>query len=488
MGVVVGSLTLLPCDYAHASDGPGAFSLAPQQSEIYGGEPTDYCEWPTTAFLGGCTGTLVHPQMIIYAAHCGAGIGQIRLGESGNSPERILNPEYCRVNPGGGPGQGNDWAYCKLQEPVLDVPIVPPLMGCETSVLQPGKEVALVGFGNTDDNTFGIKYEVFTTINSITPQDEAHIGGGGLDTCQGDSGGPVYVQLSEADNSWRVFGITSYGGACGGGGYYSMMHTGMEWFESDSGLDITPCHNADGTWNPGPDCKGFQLEPEVGHGSWADGCSGGPTSGLNSICGDPFDVGPADTPPIVNIINPMDGETFTTDGGNQPMTIEAEAMDDGAVQYVELVINDKVIDGSADYSAPYQWPVQMPTGQYYISARAVDFTDAEGFAPPIAIGVNADAPEPDPTTTGSDSDSDSGTDSGTDGGTSDSGTDGTSAGPGDDDDDDDDNGTGSGTDSGSQETGGSGEGCGCRSGDGGGPLTPALLGLALLGLTRRRRG
>ena len=46
-GVAIGSLTLLPCDFAHASDGPSAFSLGPNTSEIWGGEPTDTCEWPT---------------------------------------------------------------------------------------------------------------------------------------------------------------------------------------------------------------------------------------------------------------------------------------------------------------------------------------------------------------------------------------------------------------------------------------------------------
>src|SRR5690606_11914233 len=165
----------------------------------------------------------------------------------------------------------------------LDIPIVPILMGCETDVLKPGQPVTIVGYGNADNGPYGIKREVITTINNITNQNEASIGGGGKDSCQGDSGGPVYVQLE--DGSWRVFGITSYGGACGGGGMYSMMHPGIEWFEKESGIDLTPCHQADGSWMPTPACKGFPLEPGAGNSDWGTGCGGGPVGGQCVPCG-----------------------------------------------------------------------------------------------------------------------------------------------------------------------------------------------------------
>ena len=85
-----------------------------------------------------------------------------------------------------------------------------------------------------------------------------------------------------------MFGITSYGGECGTGGYYSMMHRGMSWFETQTGYDLTPCHDANGTWNPGPDCGSFPLAPGVGSGTWANGCSGGAVTGYSSACGAPY--------------------------------------------------------------------------------------------------------------------------------------------------------------------------------------------------------
>jgi hypothetical protein len=282
------ALAVVAPGVVHAGDGPLPLGAELGPEGIYGGNPASTCEWPSAVFLGGCTGTLVHPEVVIYAAHCGSSVDWAWFGENSNQQEgSYVGTEFCAVYPGGTPGYGNDFAYCKLSEPVTDVPIVPPLMGCETDVLQPGVETWLVGFGNTDTGDFGTKYEVAVELQYIE-NDEAFLGGGGLAPCYGDSGGPAYVRLPadlDPEQSWRVFGITSWGGECGGGGFYSMMHIGMEWFESESGVDITPCHDADGTWNPGPDCHSFPIDPGTGVGAWP-ACGAGPLSGAGATCGE----------------------------------------------------------------------------------------------------------------------------------------------------------------------------------------------------------
>ena len=256
-------------------------------SAIYGGTTVPVCGWPAAVELGGsCTGSLVHPQVVIYAAHCGASYSKIYFGEDYTKPAMAVTPSSCQIYPGGGPGKGNDWAVCKLSQPVTNVPITPILMGCETQILKAGQAVTLVGFGNANNGPYGIKRHVTTTINQISNANEIHIGGGGKDTCQGDSGGPAYVQL--ADGTWRVFGITSYGGACGAGGWYSMMHTGMSWFESVAGVDLTPCHTANGTWSPTASCGGFAQNPANAGGTWAGGCNTGAVSGFSATCGAPY--------------------------------------------------------------------------------------------------------------------------------------------------------------------------------------------------------
>ncbi len=472
------------------ADGPEAFSIDLPASEIYGGAEVAACGWPTTVSVeGNCTGTLVHPEVVIYAAHCGSGYNQIRFGESiDGGPGRTVQTEFCKTYPGGGPGSGNDWAFCKLAEPVTDVKIVPILMGCETDVLVPGTEVVIVGFGSADNGPYGIKREVTTTINQITPQGEAGIGGGGKDSCQGDSGGPVYVQLKNSafgdpsDDTWRVFGITSYGGACGNGGFYSMMHTGMEWFEQESGVDLTPCHDAQGNWLPTGGCAGFPKEPNIGGGAWEDGCAPGAVGGASQMCGVPTE--PDDTAPTVAIIDPIDGSEYP--GPSEDLVIQVDAQDVGwGIQEVQLIINGDEIEGAVDNSPPYEFEVTMPAGQWMLGAKAIDLGDNIAYAEEVAIGVGEPAPNP--------SDSDSETNSGSsDSGTGTGGTDGTGGSESDSGEvgtagSSDSNGSSGASDS-SATTGGadSENGCACAvSGDSG--RSASLFGLLLLGLLRRRR-
>ena len=326
----------------------------PPVSEIHGGSQVAACGWPSTVNLeGSCTGTLVHPEVVVYAAHCGASYNWVRLGESAYSgPGRWVETEFCKVYPGGGPGGGDDFAVCRLAEAVDDVPIVPILMGCETDVLSVGQPVTVVGFGEADNGPYGIKREVTTTIASFTNSGEVRIGGAGKDSCQGDSGGPVFVQLD--DGTWRVFGVTSWGYGCGNGGYYSMMHNGIGWFEDETGLDLTPCHDADGTWNPGEDCGGFPVDPFVGHGTWGGGCGGGDVGGWSTTCGDGFEPEPEPEPEPDPEPDPEPGERFTGSVADRGQDLQP----DGTYWYAEAGKHQAVLEGPSDADLDlylYRW-------------------------------------------------------------------------------------------------------------------------------------
>ncbi len=435
------------------------------------------CGWPTSVSLeGSCTGTLVHPEVVVYAQHCGAGFSTIHLGDTINGTGRSVPTEFCRVYPGGGPGTGRDVAVCKLAEPVLDVEIVPPLMGCEASILTQGREVVIVGYGENDDGGYGIKYEATAAFGFIDGNDEAFLGGGGVDSCQGDSGGPVFVRLpssSGGDDAWRVFGITSYGSGCGGGGYYSMMHISMEWIESETGIDVTPCHDADGTWAPGPGCREFPLEPASAGGSWADGCDPGELGGAAAVCGPPFDASTDPDPPIVAIADPQDLRRFDSVGGQATVDVTVDA-DDGSgygIASVELLIDGASFPNGLRSVPPWGWSAAFPKGTYVLGARATDLVGNVGEAQPIVIGVDED-PVPLPTAdTSGGNEAGSGTDTlDTDAAGTDAGDEG-AQGPGQD----------------SDARGGGADGCGCSSDRAWGTLTSPWLFVVAGGLLRRRR-
>jgi MYXO-CTERM domain-containing protein len=436
VGLVILIPSLLP-SRAHAQEPPTAAGLGvevgiDQDPAIYGGSAVESCGWPTAVFinLGGsaCSGTLVHPQVVITAAHCaGNGVqADVGFGEGQGGGAEYVGAT-CYANPNYNGSSSSDYAYCRLDSPVNDVPIVPPAFGCETSALTVGREVVIVGFGQSNNGGSGTKREVTTTINAITT--EAFIGGNGEDSCQGDSGGPVYIKMASefgGDDTWRAFGITSSGGQCGTGGYYALMHQAIPWIENHSDIDITPCHNSSGDWEPNPDCGGFPLDPANGVGNWGNGCSGGPVSGFSALCGEPFGAGEDPDPPTVNITSPASGTVFMLPGGDTQINVTLDASaDDGdgfGVENVRLRINGQEFPGNSDTSEPYSWNLGFVAGGYIIEAVATDFVGNESVADVISIGIDQDAP-PLPGE-GGDGDGDPGGDGDGDPGDGDSGGDG----------------------------------------------------------------
>lgn len=452
--------------------------------QVVGGFPSATCGWPSTVSMQGmCSGTLVHPQVVIYAQHCGQGYSSVQFGESGDQPARSVPTEFCMTYPGGGPGSGHDFAFCKLAQPVTDVPIVPILMGCETEMLVGGQNVTIVGFGFDENNGYGIKREVVAPINSIDQNQEIFIGGNGKDSCNGDSGGPVFIQMP--DQTWRVFGITSYGGQCGTGGYYSMMHVGMEWFEMNAGIDITPCHDAQGNWAPNGECQGFPIDPGTAGGNWP-ACNKGQVGGASMTCGSQE---PDTTPPTVVITAPADGTIYDEPMGAD-ITVSVDAQDVGwGVKEVHLTINGAEIPGGIDGSAPFEFNATFPTGQYEIGAFALDLANNQTVADSIVIYVNTAPEPPEPMTSSGGIDGSGGLDETgiAEGGTA--GDDGALTEPTGGDDGNASNPsspTGATSLTGASDSGGQdeGEGCGCRSGQ---DPKASLLALAGLGVLVRRR-
>lgn len=441
---------------------------------IWTGENVETCGWPTVVAVSGgglCTGTLVAPNLVVYAAHCGASGKKVRFSED-NITGKALTPEFCMTNPGY-TFQGNDWAFCKLGENV-PLPVTPVVFGCETDILQPGAKIAIIGFGaNNDVGGAGTKRWSMTTLLGVNwGQNITQIGGNGeASICPGDSGGPTMIQYP--DGSWHAFGIAStYNGTCGSGGIHALMPGAVEWIEAESGVDMTPCHDADGKWNPTPLCQGFYAGDETGTGTgtWTDWCEGTPAGKSSATCGAGFDAVPDPDPPQVQITYPTDGQEF--DSGST-LDILVDAVDVGwGVKTVAMKIQGNLQPG-ADEAVPYEFQnVQFPDGTWELVAVGEDWAGNITESEPVKIGIGGPVEE-DPDTGGDTGDGSGGDTSG--------GTEG-----GDGADDSGDGGTG-----GTGDPGGSVDegGCGCAT-DSGRGRAPGVLAVALFGLlasTRRRR-
>ena len=325
---------------AHASPPATSDALTTGGEAIVGGVASEICAWPSVVALqtgGLCTGTLVHPRIVAYAAHCGTFHSQVLFGENADAPARVVEAVLCERNSDLFAVSSMDYAYCLLAEPVEDLAITPPLFGCDESLIETGTPVTIVGFGDTtsgDPQTVGIKHEAQTQVMWVLST--VGIGGMGIGADAGDSGGPAFVQLE--DGSWWLLGIVSGGGGDGATVQYVPAPNLVAWIEDRSGIDITPCHAGDGSWAPTPACEGFYVQTEPG-ATWASACPS-ERSGASDRCGPPHDEIDDDDAPSVAFVDPLDGDVFP--GAPVLFEVLAEADDGEGVGVAEVRLR---IDG-----------------------------------------------------------------------------------------------------------------------------------------------
>jgi len=358
---------------AEPAGGPTSTTVTVDPS-IIGGEDATTCQWPTAvalvSHLGLCTGTLVHPQVVLYAAHCGTDFGEIVLGERMNATYRVP-VDHCERHSVADAVGPNDYAFCVLAQPVDGMPLTPVAYGCEGDVLTRGRSVVIAGFGEEtpESGDFGVKRWATTTISGAD-SGMILVGGGGIGAWKGDSGGPAFVQLD--DGGWRAFGIVSGGPGPGQAVYYVDMRTVVPWVEEHAGIDITPCHTSDGSWQPTPECGGYATQP-TGADTWATQCGGNdPLSPPSTTCGAVF--APEGNDPEVRIVSPEDGTVL--DQVPADVTIDIEAMDDVAIRAVRLAVDGEVLQERM--APPWQFTGTFPKGTYELVALAQDASGNDG--------------------------------------------------------------------------------------------------------------
>jgi len=224
---------------------------------IVGGSQSSVGEFPYYVDLnGGCGGSLIAPNVVLSAAHCGSFQGQnvivgaYRAGSTQNNAVRVRvtgevrHPNYDDFT------LANDFLLLRLAEDVTvggsDVVLS---INDQFSSPANGEALTVLGLGLTSEQSFNTPnklrdVEIKAIPTNVCNQQNAYggdvegdimlcagVSGGGKDSCQGDSGGPLVKRVG---NQHILVGVVSWGDGCARPnkpGVYARVSSAFNWIQ-----------------------------------------------------------------------------------------------------------------------------------------------------------------------------------------------------------------------------------------------------------------